>query len=480
MPRERRWLLGLVTITACSWARLILTGSPKVDENRPSEAAATVLFAALVVGYGLMVSAWREMLAAPPEKPRRLAYAGLTVASLMLPMISNDVFSLFVYGSVAGAGHDVYTTAAWLSSSPFYGWLGQMWSQTVCVYGPTTLMATLPARLANGNVWLALLLLRAAWLVPTVLVLELSLRQLRDRPAFHTMLWLNPLWIVEGPGQLHTDMLGVLAVTAGILAQRRGSTLRGYALFAVAAVGKYSFLFAGPWFWLTGARTTRERLLRVPVLALVVLAVGAVSFAPFWHGPETLTEPVRALASMNPGGSIVEVVGRVVDILRGNAVAPVDLPAKAAVAFERSSKADVWLVLSLVTRALFVVVALRSLYLMWTGKRGIALGTGCIVVAAITLFSHRFQSWYLLAALPFFALECPPAWQRWWIAVVAVAVSVAFIEVLPRTAWLLPVWGVVSNACVVVLFLYAPRARYWWSTPPGPASSPVADRAPAS
>ena len=78
--------------------------------------------------------------------------------------------------------------------------MGQMWNQTVCVYGPTTLIATLPARLAGNNPWLALLLLRLAWLSPTTLVMEVSFRQLRDRPFFHAMVWLNPLWIIEGPG----------------------------------------------------------------------------------------------------------------------------------------------------------------------------------------------------------------------------------------------------------------------------------------
>jgi hypothetical protein len=489
---QRRWLAGLALVTVCSWARYLATGSPKVDENPPGELVGSLLLVALLLGYGVMVAAWARLLIHPPAKPRRLAFAGLLVAALMLPMISNDVFSLFVYGSVAGRGHDLYTTAIWLPTSPFYRWMGQMWNQTVCVYGPTTLMATLPARLAGDNPWVALLLIRIAWLVPTALVMELSFRQLRDRAFFHAMVWLNPLWMMEGPGQLHTDMLGLVAVTAGILLQQRGHVWKGWIAFAVAALGKYSFVFTGTWFWLFGARTLRERLLRIPAILCVLAGVGVVSFSVFWHGPKTLTEPIHALGAMNPGGSIVEIVGQVVHVLLGGSIAPPDLPAKMAVAFERSSKAGIWLVLSLIMRLFALTVGLRALYVMLRGRAGgskepapdpglIALGTGVLVVAALTLASHRFQSWYLLAALPFFGLECTPAWRRWWVAIVAASVTVSFVQVLPKNALLLPVWSTISNVSVVVIFLTSLKARYWsFGTLEPPASSDVAARSAAT
>jgi hypothetical protein len=500
----RRWIAGVVVVTACSWARYAATGSPKVDENAPSELVGSMLLVALLVGHGMMVTAWRSMLAHPPAHPRRLAFAGLLVSALMLPMISNDVFSLFVYGSVAGSGHDLYTTAAWLPSSPFYGWMGQMWNQTVCVYGPTTLMATVPARLAGGNPWLALLLLRLAWLLPTALVMELSLRQFRDRPFFHAMVWLNPLWIMEGPGQLHTDMLGLVAVTAGILLQERGHVGRGWVAYAVAALGKYSFLFTGVWFWLFGATTLRQRVLRVPAILGVLLAVGALSFSVFWQGPRTLTDPVRALAGMNPGGSIVEIVGQVVHVLMGGSISPPDLPARLAVAAERASKSGIWFVLSLIMRIFATGVGVRVLYVMLRRRDGtsaasprrglhlddakqpglVALGTGVLIVAVLTLASHRFQSWYLLAALPFFGLECTAAWQRWWVAIVAISVTVSFVQVLPKNAFLLPVWSTISNTGVIVLFLTSLKARYWSFGTPEPVASldvaPPAAIAPAA
>jgi hypothetical protein len=412
-PQKGRWLGGLVVVTACSWLRFAATGSPKVDENAPSALVGTLLFFGLLAGYALMVDAWRRFLVDPPAEPRRLAYAGLFVASLMLPMITNDVFSLFVYGSVAATGRDLYTTAQWLPTSPYYGLMGQMWNQTVCVYGPTTLIATIPAWLGRGHPMVALFALRTIWLLPTVLVMEASLRTLKDRPFFHTMVWLNPLWLMEGPGQLHTDMLGLLALTAGIVLQLR-RRVAGIPLawlsFAVAAVGKYSFLFAGPWFWLQGARSWQQRGARLPGLALALAAVAVPAFGLFWNGTRTLTEPIAALGRMNPGGSIVEVVGQVIFVLTGGTPASPSMPAKMAVAYEHATKAGIWTVLSTITRVVALAVGVRALLSMLgvnspagsprpsdgpvddAADRRIAVGTGIIVVAALTLASHRFQS----------------------------------------------------------------------------------------
>src|ERR1700722_315070 len=138
---ERLWLLGILVLTACSWARWLATGSAKVDENYPSEGAGSLLFVGGVLGWGLLLFSWRGLLSRPVANPRRLAFTGLAVATLMLPLLSNDLFSLLTYGSLAARGRDVYTTAASLPESVWYSWVGQRWNDKVCVYGPTTLLA---------------------------------------------------------------------------------------------------------------------------------------------------------------------------------------------------------------------------------------------------------------------------------------------------------------------------------------------------
>jgi hypothetical protein len=277
------------------------------------------------------------------------------------------------------------------------------------------------------------------------------------------MVWLNPLWIVEGPGQMHGDLLGVVAIVAGIVLMTKGMKWRGWLFYALALLGKYSFAFAGTWFWLFRAKTTRETILRIPLLKVLVVAVAVVLFAPFWRGTATVTEPLRALGGMNPGGSIVEVVGILVGLATGHGVPHQDAPVQAALEASRAANATTWMVTSLVLRAVSLAVGVRLLVGMLRRPHDdgrVALGTGALVVAALTLASHRFQSWYLVAALPFFGLRCTAAWQRWWVAVVALAPATEFIHVLPTDSPLLPVWSALTNGGVVVLFLWTFRARY--------------------
>ena len=186
---------------------------------------------------------WRGFLAGEGREgpPRVVAYAGLVVAALMLPMLSNDLFSVFAYGSLAARGRDVYATAAGLSDTVWYAWIGEHWNEKVCVYGPTTLVAALPVALGGylkSRGLSLLLVIRVAWFTPLALVMEASFRALRDRPLFHAMVWLNPLWIVEGPGQMHGDLLGVAAIVAGIVLVTSGRRGRGWLFYAPRRAGQ--------------------------------------------------------------------------------------------------------------------------------------------------------------------------------------------------------------------------------------------------
>ena len=233
-------------------------------------------------------------------------------------------------------------------------------------------------------------------------------------------------------------MLGVAALTAGILLQREGRTKSAWAALAIAVFAKYTFAMAGLWFWLAGTRSAKERALRLPAIVATCAAIGAVEFAPYWSGLSTLTTPIRALAQMNPGSSLTEVAGIVAHMVKGGGLPAANMDAQ-SLAADRATHAGAWLVASLV---LGIVVLRIAAYVVMAMLRSasddeIALGTGVIVVAVTTLASRRFEPWYLLVALPFFGLRCTAEWRRWWIAIVGASVAPTFTNVLPRSA---PSW----------------------------------------
>jgi hypothetical protein len=206
----------------------------------------------------------------------------------------------------------------------------------------------------------------------------------------------------------------------------------------------------------------------------MLIGLAAVFFAPFWYGPATVLEPIRALGRMNPGGSITEVMAAVVNVLRGGGIPNATTAVRSAVELDRQSNGAIWEVIALVLRIATLGIGVQVLRAMLANPRDddkVSLGTGVLVVAVITLASHRFQAWYLMAALPFFGLRCTDVWRRWWTAAVAVSVTVEFVCVLPRSAFILPVWVGLSSVALVVIFLMSFRERYLslqWE-PPAPA-----------
>ena len=115
----------------------------------------TLLLVALCLGWALAVTGWAAMLDDPPERPRRLFYLGLLVTAWMLPLLSNDLFSLFAQASLSSHGQDVYPSATADPDSVWFSWIGERWQQSPSPYGPVTLLAAWPSVLGGGNPFLA-------------------------------------------------------------------------------------------------------------------------------------------------------------------------------------------------------------------------------------------------------------------------------------------------------------------------------------
>ena len=258
------------------------TGSLRIDENYPEERFGTCLFFAALLGWALTVSGWVGFLQQPPERPRRLAYGGLAIVAFMLPLLSNDLYGLFAYSGLAIRGHDVYTSTQSLPTSFWFSWIGERWRTNLFAYGPIALLsAAWPSVVGENRPFVAIFLLRATWLVPLVAGMELSFRFYRDRPFFQTMLWLNPLVLVQGAGQLHLDVLGLVAVTAGVVAQSKGRPGLG------GAIGGHCHLLkrmepqcVAPWFWLSGTANLRQRLKAPGWGAVIWVLLGVAAYLP--------------------------------------------------------------------------------------------------------------------------------------------------------------------------------------------------------
>ena len=420
---------GSSIVTLCSWGRWAATGSLKVDESYPSQLAGTLLLAALAVGYGLLVLGWKGLLERPPDEPaaarvHRPRRGGADAADAEQRHLQRLRVRLGRRARPRRV-HDRERAATRASGTLGSARVGRT-PPASTARPPSSRCSRRASRGATrgsrsfSSGW--------TWFIPLALVMELSFRRLANRPFFHAMVWLNPLFLLEGPGQLHTDLLGVIAVTAGIVLQERGKLKSGWASYGLAILGKYSFALAGPWFWLAGARTTKERALRVPAIAAIV-GVARRRASSRRSGAASRPSPSRSgrSRSMNPGGTLTEFAGHLVQLARGGrgrrlptCRSPGDR------ARPRDPGDDLGRDVARPRRRRPRDRASGSCA-RCSGDRPttstIALGTGVLIVLVATLASRRFEPWYLMAALPFFGLRCPPVWRRWWVAVVAVSVA---------------------------------------------------------
>ncbi len=328
MPAPVGWMgAGLLTLVLASAVRATAAGTVRVDETiiyglARAVVAGLVAFgaSALAAGYLAGFSSIRQARA--PWSWRRLVGLALglqVLASFMLPLTSNDVFSNILYGHLeAYRGiHAATVTPDAMRTDPLFAWVGETWNDIPCVYGPF-LIAHL--RLAS---WLSGGTLVAGLVVHKILLLAVSAvwiglcaawaRGLEDEKARRPAVWLlafNPIWLFEVTGQAHNDGIVVVLVMTAVLAYRRGWLLSSSALLGLATAGKYfavvPFGCLMLWSVLHGGRLPR-RLRAVTLATLVFGGTIALCYAPSWEGWQTISYPWSFIAKPRYLGSLLQI-----------------------------------------------------------------------------------------------------------------------------------------------------------------------------
>ena len=319
-----------------------------------------------------------------------------------------------------------------LHGSVWFPWIGARWNESACVYGPAAAPVDAPRERRRGQSVarapgrpcgdLAHSAQRSSWSCRSAASEE-------EAALSYDGVVESPLCLLEGPGQLHTDLLGVVAVT------RRGSVLpgtwaaeeRGGLSYAIALLGKYTLRSHRRLVLARGGEDgARDGPSRVPARS-PGSSPRSRSRCLRRSGAEsaTLTEPASGtLADMNPGGTLTEFAGHLVHLARGGTMAAPDRCAGGAGTRPRprDPRPDLGRrILHPGARDAFWigVRVLRAMLQRPADDETIALGTGILIVLVVTLASRRFEPWYLMAALPFFrapvhrGLAGAGGWRPW-------------------------------------------------------------------
>jgi hypothetical protein len=398
-------------LTAISWGRYLLLRILAPDLGRLATPLAVPAAGLLLVCAVAAFVAHREVVArAEALGLPRLLRAALVIAgiaALMLPVLSNDLFSVAGYTDLFWNSevNPLILARPGLRASRFYDLVSPAWRWAPCVYGPLQLVFWAPA--LAGQALGAVAGMKAMALLAHVVLLLLMWAHVRARPAAEAaaafaLAALAPVLWVEGAGQAHADLLAAVFVALWLLLAARGHAFgAGLALGLAVASKLTALVIAGMYLvHLLGRGGSAWTRVRACAIATAGLVAGVVPFyAMVWDGPWTLQRPLLALGWRWPTHTFYELVFHVLQALGART---------------RDVLPQVNRVASLATLAvavLGIVVAARSR----TVERLAAVAFG-VFVLSVTLAAPVYHAWYLVPCVPL-ALELKDeAWRRWFLA----------------------------------------------------------------
>jgi hypothetical protein len=258
-----------------------------------------ILVVSMWLGYFAVLAACRE----GGNLSRRATAAAVIAPALAMvlawpPSFSTDVYSYVGYARLATEHHaNPYFAGKetlFAAGDPIAAFMGPLASP----YGPLWTSSSIAVIWATGPLGLfvqviSLKLVAAAALVTLAFIVGALAEHVEPGrgTAASLLVGLNPLLVIEGPGNGHNDGLMMALALGGLLALvRRRSGLAALLVGAAAAI-KYLPLALVPWMAVAATAKVgpgRARVSAAAAFAALALVPLVVTFAPFWRGLGTL------------------------------------------------------------------------------------------------------------------------------------------------------------------------------------------------
>jgi hypothetical protein len=461
-------LLAAIGIVLASWFRVYIAGTIQVDDHGLSGIPVYIVFITYSVAiwfYG--ISLYRLWCAdtLSSSQIRVFAYLMIGIFTLMLPMLSNDIFSLLAYGDASNKGVDVYTDTQSLHVSPLYDYVSKLWKTAPCVYGPVCLYTSkLAGLICPGNVFVALAAYKILALFWAIIFVEVMSRisTLLETPSCSLLLiLLNPILLMQGIAQLHCDAIAATCVVCIIYTVLTEKWILAFAFLAFAILSKMSYVLILPFLFVSmfiKAGKLKDMVLNIAIGVMILTGIICLFYLPLYTSPKTITQPFHFLTSQGPSKSFTEIAGYIVSYA-------------SQVFAEQSAKAEnlnlhspitgisqeiVWNYVSLFCKTLALVISAILFYGFWKGERNIKTWIRTylrLLMLFLLFYSPIFYAWYPMLFLPFIILENEKTFITW-------VVGFTFLVLMQDTVCFVTRSGVVYVVVLGLTFLSV--ASYVW------------------
>jgi hypothetical protein len=422
-------LLSCLVIVAASWFRVYIAGTVKVDGHGLSGAPVYIVFFAFVIALALysvsLYRLWRaDVLSASEIKI--VAYILAGIFSLMLPMLSNDMFSMFTYGDAANKGVDVYTDIHSYGVSPYYDFVSDLWKKAPCVYGPVCLNTIRIAALIGGGHLLFTLaaykLLVLLWAILFIEVMHRISGLLNTPYRSFLFIVLNPLVLMQGLAQLHCDGIAITLSGCMLYFFLDKKWYLAFVFAGLSIAAKISFVLMLP-FLIVGLFIDKNNwpsfLSRAAGGIAITVVILVAVYLPYYTSPQTFRTPFKFVFEQDPAKSIAEVIGDIVYFAPsvissgGNEELHSNLHVKPSIS---PQQLKAWLLVKKISQVFALLMSALVFLNFWLGRRDVRQWMKVfarLVLLFLLFYSHVFYAWYLLMAIPFLWYEDDLRFIQW-------------------------------------------------------------------
>lgn len=477
--------ISVILINLASYLRAAITGSIKVDQNYPEGTGMLMIVCLYFISLGMAGFGYYKVVLRKkgwdltPGQTRTLALTAAVLSFFMLPMISNDIFGVIAYADLALKGISPYIDGSLLVRSDFYGYVGDVWKDAPCVYGPFNLLITMSAVFpAQGNLFWSLFLYKLLILGFSVAFIFFICRYIEhfgghQRYNIAALLVFCPILWLHGSGHAHNDIVAAALVAAAVYYLKTEKYLSSCVLLTLAVLSKTIsvILFAFYFIWLAYRHRGAVKKLALLYTAslLIIITVSFAAYYPFWQGSQTVTGPLHFLADKNPTRSPVEILSAGFAYIEGGYSSLETMAEKGPEGWWKSTeeRQRFW---AKKFQPAFQIFGLLLAFLMLIKLRqinGLRYGRileifGAITIIAICFYSQVSYPWYLLMALPLFMETSNRAWISWWIAISVWSNTENIVHVIGPGRWITPFVAPFSVFTIVALYFWKFRERFLW------------------
>ncbi len=425
----RAMFLSAFVIVAASWFRVYIAGTIQVDGHGLRDLPVYIVFfsfiGALAVYAVSLYKLWRsDTLSSAEIKVMSFLLAGLF--SLMLPMLSNDIFSLLTYGDAANRGVNVYTDTHSNAVSPYFEFVSNLWKTAPCVYGPICLSTSrIATMIGGGHLLLSLAaykLLAFLWVIVFVEVMSRISGLLETPSRSFLFIVLNPLVLMQGLGQLHCDGIAITLSGCMIYFFLSKKWYWAFVFAGLSIAAKISFVLMIP-FLIVGLFIEKDTWLfffsRVIAGVMITGITVSLIYLPYYTSPQTFQTPFKFVFEQDPAKSIAEVIGDIVyfapSVISGkeNEELHSNLHVKVSTS---TQQLEAWLLVKKISQAFALLMSAFVFIRFWMGSRDIRQWMKVftrLLLLFLLFYSHVFYAWYLLLVIPFLWYEEDIKFIQW-------------------------------------------------------------------